>query len=34
LKERVATLNGRVGDVKSAERVTFIAKPGTGIQRT
>ncbi len=32
LKDRIATLNGWMGDVKSGERLTFIHKPGTGLQ--
>src|SRR5271169_4009622 len=32
LKERIATLNGWMGDVKTGERLTFIHKPGTGLQ--
>ncbi len=32
LKERIATLNGWMSDVKTGERLTFIHKPGTGLQ--
>jgi len=32
LKERIATLNGWMGDVKTGERLTFVHKPGTGLQ--
>ena len=32
LKERVATLNGWMADVKTGERLTFIRKPGAGLQ--
>jgi chalcone isomerase-like protein len=32
LKERIATLNGWMADVKTGERLTFIHKPGAGIQ--
>jgi Chalcone isomerase-like len=32
LKDRIATLNGWMSDVKTGERLTFIHKPGTGIQ--
>jgi hypothetical protein len=32
LKERIATLNGWMGDVKTGERLTFIRKPGAGLQ--
>ena len=32
LKERIATLNGWMTDVKTGERLTFIHKPGTGLQ--
>jgi hypothetical protein len=32
LKERIATLNGWMGDVKTGERLTFIHRPGTGLQ--
>ena len=32
LKDRIATLNGWMGDVKTGERLTFIHKPGTGLQ--
>jgi len=31
LKDRIATLNGWMGDVKTGERLTFIHKPGTGL---
>ncbi len=32
LKERIAMLNGWMTDVKTGERLTFIHKPGTGLQ--
>jgi len=32
LKDRIAMLNGWMGDVKTGERLTFIHKPGTGLQ--
>jgi Chalcone isomerase-like len=32
LKDSIATLNGWMGDVKTGERLTFIHKPGTGLQ--
>src|SRR5512135_2713996 len=32
LKERIAELNGWMTDVKSGERLTFIGKPGAGVQ--
>ena len=32
LKERIAMLNGWMGDIKSGERLTFIHKPGVGLQ--
>ena len=32
LKERIAMLNGWMADVKTGERLTFINKPGTGLQ--
>ncbi len=32
LKERIAMLNGWMADVKSGQRLTFIHKPGAGIQ--
>ncbi len=32
LKERIAELNGWMADVKSGERLTFIRKPGAGLQ--
>ena len=32
LKERIAELNGWMGDVKTGDRLTFIRKPGTGLQ--
>jgi hypothetical protein len=32
LKERIAMLNGWMSDVKTGERVTFIHKPGAGLQ--
>ena len=32
LKDRIATLNGWMADVKSGERLTFINKPGAGLQ--
>ena len=32
LKDRIATLNGWMGDVKTGERLTFVHKPGTGLQ--
>jgi hypothetical protein len=32
LKDRIATLNGWMADVKTGERLTFIRKPGAGLQ--
>jgi hypothetical protein len=32
LKERIDTLNGWMGDVKKGERLSFVYKPGTGLQ--
>jgi chalcone isomerase-like protein len=32
LRERVATLNGWMGDVKTGERLTFTHEPGAGLQ--
>ena len=32
LKERIAMLNGWMADVKTGERLTFIRKPGAGLQ--
>ena len=32
LKERIAKLNGWIPDVKSGQKLTFIRKPGAGIQ--
>ena len=32
LKDRIAMLNGWMADVKTGERLTFIHKPGTGLQ--
>ena len=32
LKERIAMLNGWMGDVKTGQRLTFIHKPGAGIE--
>jgi hypothetical protein len=32
LKERIATLNGWMSDVKTGQRLVFIHKPGAGIQ--
>jgi hypothetical protein len=32
LKERIATLNSWMADVKTGERLTFIRKPGVGLQ--
>jgi hypothetical protein len=32
LKERIAQLNGWIPDVKSGQRLTFVRKPGSGIQ--
>ena len=32
LKERIAKLNGWMSDVKSGQRLTFIRRPGAGIQ--
>ena len=32
LKERIAQLNGWVTDVKSGQKLTFVHKPGTGVQ--
>jgi hypothetical protein len=31
LKDRIATLNGWMGDIKTGERLTFVHKPGAGI---
>jgi hypothetical protein len=31
LKDRIATLNGWMTDVKTGERLTFTSKPGTGV---
>lgn len=31
LKERIATLNGWIPDVKSGQKLTFVLKPGTGM---
>jgi len=31
LKDRIATLNGWMGDAKSGDRLTFIRKPGAGV---
>lgn len=31
MKDRIATLNGWMGDIKTGERLTFIHKPGAGI---
>jgi Chalcone isomerase-like len=31
LKDRIATLNGWMGDIKTGERLTFIHKPGAGV---
>ena len=31
LKDRIATLNGWMADVKTGERLTFIQKPGAGV---
>jgi Chalcone isomerase-like len=32
LKERIAELNGWMTDVKSGQRLTFVRKPGAGLQ--
>ena len=32
LKERIDTLNGWMADVKTGERLTFVHKPGVGVQ--
>ena len=32
LKERIAELNGWMADVKTGERLTFVRKPGAGLQ--
>ena len=32
LKERIAMLNGWMADVKTGERLTFVRKPGAGLQ--
>ena len=32
LKDRIATLNGWMADMKSGQKMTFIFKPGTGVQ--
>ncbi len=32
LKERIATLNGWMVDMKTGQRLTFIRRPGVGIQ--
>jgi len=32
LKDRIATLNAWMGDVKAGQRLTFVVKPGTGVQ--
>jgi hypothetical protein len=32
LKERIAELNGWMADIKSGERLTFVRKPGAGLQ--
>jgi hypothetical protein len=32
LKDRIATLNGWMSDVKTGQRLSFIVKPGTGVQ--
>jgi hypothetical protein len=32
LKERIAMLNGWMGDIKTGQRLTFVHKPGAGIQ--
>jgi len=32
LKDRIAMLNGWMSDVKTAQRMTFIVKPGAGVQ--
>lgn len=32
LKDRIATLNGWMSDVKTGERLTFTRKPGAGLQ--
>jgi hypothetical protein len=32
LKDRIATLNGWMADVKTGQRLTFLVKPGEGVQ--
>lgn len=32
LKERIAMLNGWMGDIKTGQRLTFTFKPGTGVE--
>lgn len=32
LKDRIATLNGWMADVKAGERLTFVRRPGAGLQ--
>ena len=32
LKDRIAMLNGWMSDVKTGQRMTFIVKPGAGVQ--
>ncbi len=34
LKDRIATFNGWMTDVKSGEKLTFVHQPGTGVQVT
>jgi hypothetical protein len=32
LKERIATFNGWMGDIKAGQRLTFVHKPGVGVE--
>jgi Chalcone isomerase-like len=32
LKDRIATLNGWMADMKTGQRLTFVAKPGAGVE--
>ena len=32
LKDRITTLNGWMADMKTGQRLTFVAKPGTGVE--
>jgi hypothetical protein len=34
LKDRIATLNGWMTDIKSGQKLSFVRKPGTGVQVT